>query len=101
MSTPVQIQVVIPTVVAVPEKKVRKATLSAKYSKFLVSNYSVIQMLHAKGLLSDEAVETAYSEIKLFDNVDDQSAFYETTLVSSKDIAKAMNKSLRKPSRKW
>ena len=92
MSTPVQIQVVIPTVVAVPEKKVRKATLSAKYSKFLVSNYSVIQMLHAKGLLSDEAVETAYSEIKLFDNVDDQSAFYETTLVSSKDIAKAMNK---------
>ena len=92
MSTPVQIQVVIPTVVAVPEKKVRKATLSAKYSKFLVSNYSIIQMLHAKGLLSDEAVETAYSEIKLFDGVEDQSAFYESTLESSKGIAKTMKK---------
>lgn len=91
MST-VQNQVVAPAAAAAPEKKARKPTLSAKYSKFLVSNYSIIQMLQAKGLLSDEAVETAYSEIKLFDSVEDQAAFYESTLESSKAISKTMKK---------
>jgi hypothetical protein len=80
------------TNVAPTEKKARKPTLSAKYSKFLVSNYSIIQMLQAKGLLSDEAVETAYTEIKLFNSVEDQSAFYESFLESSKATGKTMNK---------
>ena len=74
------------------EKKARKPTLSAKYSKFLVSNYSIIQMLQAKGLLSDEAVETAYTEIKLFNSVEDQTAFYESFLESSKATGKTMKK---------
>ena len=91
MST-VQNQVVAPAAAAAPEKKARKPTLSAKYSKFLVSNYSIIQMLQAKGLLSEEAVETAYSEIKLFDSVEDQAAFYESTLESSKATSKTMKK---------
>jgi hypothetical protein len=92
MST-VQNQVVAPAAVAAPaEKKARKPTLSAKYSKFLVSNYSIIQMLQAKGLLSDEAVETAYTEIKLFNSVEDQSAFYESFLESSKATSKTMKK---------
>ena len=80
------------TNVAPTEKKARKPTLSAKYSKFLVSNYSIIQMLPAKGLLSDEAVETAYTEIKLFNSVEDQTAFYESFLESSKATGKTMKK---------
>ena len=80
------------TNVAPTEKKARKPTLSAKYSKFLVSNYSIIQMLQAKGLLSDEAVETAYTEIKLFNSVEDQTAFYESFLESSKATGKTMKK---------
>ena len=92
MST-VQNQVVAPAAAAAPvEKKARKPTLSAKYSKFLVSNYSIIQMLQSKGLLSDEAVETAYTEIKLFNPVEDQSAFYESFLESSKATSKTMKK---------
>lgn len=91
MSTTVQNQVAA-TNVAPTEKKARKPTLSAKYSKFLVSNYSIIQMLQAKGLLSDEAVETAYTEIKLFNSVEDQSAFYESFLESSKATGKTMKK---------
>lgn len=90
MST-VQNQVVA-AAAAPAEKKARKPTLSAKYSKFLVSNYSIIQMLQAKGLLSDEAVETAYTEIKLFNSVEDQSAFYESFLESSKATGKTMKK---------
>jgi hypothetical protein len=90
MST-VQNQVVA-AAAAPAEKKARKPTLSAKYSKFLVSNYSVVQMLQAKGLLSDEAVETAYTEIKLFNSVEDQSAFYESFLESSKATSKTMKK---------
>ena len=89
MST-VQNQVV--AAAAHAEKKARKPTLSAKYSKFLVSNYSIIQMLQSKGLLSDEAVETAYTEIKLFNPVEDQSAFYESFLESSKATSKTMKK---------
>ena len=93
MSTSVQNQVVSPAAAAAPaEKKARKPTLSAKYSKFLISNYSIIQMLQSKGLLNDEAVETAYSEIKLFDSVEDQSAFYESFLESSKLTGKTMKK---------
>jgi hypothetical protein len=83
---------VVAAAAAPAEKKARKPTLSAKYSKFLVSNYSIIQMLQSKGLLSDEAVETAYTEIKLFNSVEDQSAFYESFLESSKATSKTMKK---------
>ena len=82
------------TIVAAPvkEKKPRKPTLAAKYSKVVIANYSIIQMLKSKGLLTDEAVETAYSEIKLFDTVEDQSAFYESFNDSLKDTGKTMKK---------
>lgn len=93
MSSPINNQIVAASPVA--EKKVkapRKPTLSAKYSKLLVANYSMIQMLSAKGLLSDEAVETAYSAIKLFDSIEDQTAFYEASIEGSKATSKTMKK---------
>ena len=74
------------------DKPARKPTLPAKLSKFLVSNYSLIQALSAKGLLSDENVEAAYAEIKLFSNVEEQTEFYDSYLSSSKDVAKVMKK---------
>ncbi len=93
MSTPVKNQIVATSPAA--EKKVkapRKPTLSAKYSKFLVGHYNMIQMLSAQGLLTDEAVETAYNDIKLFDSVEDQTAFYEASIESAKANSKAMKK---------
>lgn len=74
------------------DKPSRKPTLPAKLSKFLVSNYSLIQALSAKGLLTDENVEAAYAEIKLFSTVEEQTEFYDSYLSSSKDVAKVMKK---------
>jgi hypothetical protein len=90
MSSP-QVQNTIVTA-PVNEKKPRKPTLAAKYSKVVIANYSIIKMLHSKGLLTDEGVEAAYSEIKLFDSVDDQTAFYESFNTSLKDTGKTMKK---------
>ena len=93
MSSPINNQIVATSPVAEKKAKApRKPTLSAKYSKFLVGNYNMIQMLSAKDLLTDEAVETAYSEIKLFDNIEDQTAFYEASIEGSKATSKAMKK---------
>jgi len=77
------------------EKTPRKPTLKEKHSRFLVSNYSLIQFLSSKGLLSDEAVETAYSEIKLLAPVEEQEAFYDSYLAESKTTKKTMNKFIR------
>ena len=77
------------------EKKPRKPTLKEKHSRFLVSNYSLIQFLSSKGLITDEAVESAYSEIKLLAPVEDQEAFYESYLTESKTTKKAMTKFIR------
>ena len=74
------------------EKKPRKPSLKEKHSRFLVSNYTLIQFLSSKGLLTDEAVESAYSEIKLMAPVEDQEAFYESYLSESKTTKKAMTK---------
>ena len=75
-----------------PPAKPRKPTLKEKHSRFLVSNYSLIQFLSAKGLLTDESVETAYSEIKMFATLEDQEAFYESYLSESKTTKKTMKK---------
>ena len=75
-----------------PPAKPRKPTLKEKHSRFLVSNYSLIQFLSAKGLLTDEGVETAYSEIKMFATLEDQEAFYESYLSESKTTKKTMKK---------
>lgn len=77
------------------EKKPRKPTLKEKHSRFLVSNYSLIQFLSSKGLLSDEEVETAYSEIKLLAPVEEQEAFYDSYLAESKTTKRTMNKFIR------
>ena len=86
------IQNLTTTVVDAKPKAVRKPTLSAKYSKFLVANYSLIQLLQAKGLLTDESVETAYSEIKLFDSIETQGEFYDAYLKNASASAKVMRK---------
>jgi len=75
-----------------PPAKPRKPTLKEKHSRFLVSNYSLIQFLSAKGLMIQDAVETAYSEIKLFAPVDEQEAFYESYITESKTTKKTMKK---------
>ena len=77
------------------EKAPRKPTLKEKHSRFLVSNYSLIQFLSSKGLLTDEGVESAYTEIKLFAPVDEQEAFYESYITEAKTTKKAMTKFIR------
>ena len=73
-----------------PPAKPRKPSLKEKHSRFLVSNYSLIQYLSAKGLMTEDAVETAYSEIKLFAPVDEQEAFYDAYITESKTTKKTM-----------
>ena len=107
MSSPITNNVSVQTKTPSPQKKVvakketaadkpaakpRKPALKEKHSRFLVSNYSLIQFLSAKGLLTDEAVETAYSEIKLFAPLEDQEAFYDSYLSESKTTKKTMKK---------
>jgi hypothetical protein len=106
MSSPITKNVSAQTKTPTPQKKVvakkdaadkapakpRKPTLKEKHSRFLVSNYSLIQFLSAKGLLTDEAVETAYSEIKMFATLEDQEAFYESYLSESKTTKNSMKK---------
>ena len=75
-----------------PAAKPRKPSLKEKHSRFLVSNYSLIQYLSAKGLMIQDAVETAYSEIKLFAPVDEQEAFYDSYITESKTTKKTMKK---------
>ncbi len=75
-----------------PATKPRKPTLKEKHSRFLVSNYSLIQYLSAKGLMTEEAVETAYSEIKMFAPLEDQEAFYDAYITESKTTKKTMKK---------
>ena len=74
------------------EPRAKKETLSAKYSKFLIFGYSLIQSLKSQDLLTDESVERAYSEIKLMDSVEDQTEFYETYLSQSNETGKVMRK---------
>ena len=68
----------------VEAKKERKPILSDKYSKFLVSNFNLIRLLESQGLLSQEGVEAAYSEIKLMSSIEDQIEYYEAFLADVK-----------------
>lgn len=77
-------QTVTTQVAAAPVKKERKPTLSDKYSKFLVSNFNLIKILETKELISAEAVEAAYSEIKLLAPIEEQVEYYEAFLASAK-----------------
>jgi len=74
------------------EVKPRKPTLSAKYVKFVVFGYSVVNALVAAGLVSDEQVDEAYAQIKLMDSVEDQTAFYTGFVENLSASGKAMKK---------
>jgi hypothetical protein len=74
------------------EVKPRKPTLSAKYTKFIVFGYSVVNALVAAGLVSDEQIDAAYAQIKLMDSVEDQTAFYSGFLENLSASGKAMKK---------
>ena len=84
--------VVTETEVKAKAPRVKKPTLSAKYSKFLVFGYGLVQSLQAQGVLTDEGVEAAYGEMKLLSSVEDQSQFYESVLDQSKETGKVMRK---------
>jgi len=75
------------------EKKPRKPTLSAKYTKFVVFGYSIVNALVAAGLIPDEEIkDLAYAQIKLMDSVEDQTAFYSNFLENLSASGKAMKK---------
>jgi len=80
------------TVVATQEKKEKKPTLSAKYSKFLVFGYGFVKSLESQGALSAEGVETAFAELKLMSSVEEQTQLYENLIVQSKETGKVMRK---------
>lgn len=74
------------------EVKPRKPTLSAKYTKFVVFGYSVVNALVAAGLVSEDQIDSAYSQIKLMDSVEDQTTFYSNFLENLSASGKAMKK---------
>ena len=84
--------VVTETEVKAKAPRVKKPTLSAKYSKFLVFGYGLVQSLQAQGVLTDEGVEVAYGELKLLSSIEDQTQFYESVLDQSKETGKVMRK---------
>ena len=75
--------------------KEKKPTLSGKYSKFMIFGYSFVQSLHGEGVLTDEGLEAAYSQLKMFDSVDSQTDFYEQILEQSKASGVVMRKLIR------
>ena len=80
------------TIVATQEKKEKKPTLSAKYSKFLVFGYGFVKSLESQGVISAEGVETAFAELKLMSSVEEQTQLYESFLAQSKETGKVMRK---------
>jgi hypothetical protein len=75
--------------------KEKKPTLSGKYSKFMIFGYSFVQSLHGEGVLTDEGLEAAYSQLKMFDSVDSQTDFYEQILEQGKASGVVMRKLIR------
>ena len=84
--------VVVDTEVKTKAPRVKKPALSGKYSKFLIFGYGLVQSLQARGVLTDEGVESAYNELKLLSSVDDQTQFYEGVLNQSNETGKLMRK---------
>ena len=88
IQTQTQTQTQTPAVVA----KAKKASLSGKYSKFLVFGYGFVKSLEAKGVLSAEGVESAFQELKLLSSVEEQTSLYETLLSQTAATGKVMRK---------
>ena len=80
------------TVIVAQEKKEKKPTLSAKYSKFLIFGYGFVKSLEAQGALNAEGVEAAFAELKLMSSVEEQTQLYENLLDQSKESGKTMRK---------
>ena len=76
--------------------KEKKPALSGKYSKFMIFGYSFVQSLHGEGVLTDEGLEAAYSQLKMFDSVDSQTDFYEQILEQSKASGVVMRQLIRR-----
>ena len=83
------------SVVVPAETKVkapRKPTLAAKFNRMLVFGYTLTESLRAKGIVSDDAVEQIFSEIRLMSSLDDQISYYENILSQMSANAKVMKK---------
>jgi antigen KI-67 len=76
----------------VKEVKPRKPTLSAKYTKFVVFGYSMVNALVAAGIIPEDQLDSAYAQIKLMESVEDQTAFYSNFLENLSASGKAMKK---------
>jgi hypothetical protein len=70
------------------DKKMRKPTLPAKYSKFMQFGFWLLNQLHL-----DEATITASQEkLCLFDTIEAKTAFYQSFLDQSKEVNKTIRK---------
>jgi hypothetical protein len=72
--------------------RVKKPTLAAKFSRFLIFGYGFVRSLESQGLLTAEGVESALSELKLMSAVDEQTQFYTSVVSQNKETAKVMRK---------
>ena len=73
-------------------KRVKKPTLPAKFNLLLSFGYAFSQNLHSSAALSDEGLEAAYSQLKLFASVEDQTLLFQQFIDQSKETAKIMRK---------
>jgi hypothetical protein len=82
----------IVTEAVVKARGVKKPTLAAKFSRFLIFGYGFVRSLESRGILSAEGVESALSELKLMSAVDEQTEFYTSVISQNKETAKVMRK---------
>ncbi len=74
-------------------KKPRKITLNAKYNKFLVFGYWLIENLKKNNLV--ESSEDMLQFIQYYSTVEEQTDFYDNFVSEMKDTNKMMKKNLR------
>ena len=86
----VEVETEVETEVA--EKKPKKPFLSAKYSKFMVFGYWLIENLNKKDLISD--LDEAYKQIEMFSEVPDQIALYKNFVDDEFKVAQKAMKTL-------
>jgi hypothetical protein len=74
-------------------KKPRKITLNAKYNKFLVFGYWLVENLKKNNLV--ESSEDILQFIQYYSTVEEQTDFYDNFVSEMKDTNKMMKKNLR------
>jgi hypothetical protein len=91
VSTPVSASVNVTA--EIKEKKPRKPTLPAKYSKFIQFGFWLVQKLKDEdGDFNIDSADDFIEAIHLFDSVDAQQEFVQEFFDDSKDIAKTIRK---------